>query len=144
MNEEERERNRELIERFPFLYDPDEPDFTWLDAMPDGWRMAFGEKMCEEIREALVSENALKTYRIYQVKEKYGGLRWYDSGRTYKVDKIVNKYEMLSYRTCVDCGEPATCMSTGYILPFCDRCAREEESHFMPRFIPIDEYMRGE
>lgn len=144
MTEEERKENERLISRYPFIADPDDPDYTWLDGMPDGWRKAFGEKMCEEIRNALISEGMLETYKVFQVKEKYGGLRWYDSGGTEETEKIIDKYERLSYRTCVNCGKPATCVSAGYILPFCDKCAAEEEAGFMPRFIPIDEYLRGD
>ena len=61
--------NRELIERYPFLMPrncwtgkiPEEFNYSYteLDAMPDGWRKAFGERMCEEIREALVEDNCL-------------------------------------------------------------------------------------
>lgn len=145
MTEEERKENEDLVRKYPFIADPDDPDgYTWLDGMPDGWLKAFGEKMCEELRDALVSDGMLERYRVFQVKEKFGGLRWYDSGGTGKTEKIIEKYVKLSYRTCVNCGDPAEYMSTGYILPFCGRCAREEESRFMPRFIPIDEYLKGD
>ena len=143
MTEEERKENERLISRYPFIADPDDPDYTWLDGMPDGWRKAFGEKMCEEIREALVSDGMLERYQVFQVKEKFGGLRWYDNGNSEKVAEIIIKYTHLSYRTCAVCGEPAACMSTGYILPYCDRCAREEKARFTPRFIPIEEYFKG-
>lgn len=45
---------------------------TYLDDMPDGWRKAFGEMMCEEIKQELVRCNYLNEYRILQIKEKYG------------------------------------------------------------------------
>ena len=86
------EANRKLIERFPFLMPrnrwtdkvPEDFDYSYteLDSMPDGWRKAFGEQMCEEIREELVRANYLDQYRITQIKEKYGSLRWYDFGCT--------------------------------------------------------------
>ena len=36
----------------------------------------------------------------------------------------LDKYEELSFKTCIFCGEPATQMTTGWILPVCDSCYR--------------------
>ena len=123
-----------LCKRYPFLVirhwrtdKPIEYPYTYLDDMPDGWRRAFGTQMCEEIRKVLIKGRYLYDYRIVQVKEKYGGLRWYDgyvpSSIYHEFQDIINKYEELSYRTCVCCGRPATKISQGWISPFCDRCA---------------------
>ena len=101
------------------------PTYTELDAMPDGWRKKFGLQMCEEIKQALLSEKdgkkLLKNYRIMQIKEKFGGLRWYDNVSTKKVSEIINKYEYISMKTCIVCGEPATYISNGWISPYCDK-----------------------
>ena len=98
--------NRELIERYPFLlprnrwtgevFNDYDYSFTELDNMPNGWRNAFGERMCEEIRDALIEANYLDEYRISQIKEKYASLRWYDFGATQKVHDIISKYEYIS------------------------------------------------
>lgn len=136
--------NKRLCKRYPFLIPrhiwTDKiiwkvPKYDWrytkpysyteLDKMPDGWRCAFGKQMCEEIREALLEANYLNDYRIMQIKEKFGGLRWYDGGAPKKVYDIINKYEDLSYRTCICCGQPATKISLGWISPFCDKCAEK-------------------
>ena len=45
--------------------------------MPMGWRRAFGEEMCEEILQVLIKYDCVDLYRITQIKEKYGTLRWY-------------------------------------------------------------------
>lgn len=76
-----KESNQKLIERFPFLIPrnrwtgkiPEDYDYSYteLDSMPDGWRKAFGEQMCEDIREELVRAEYLDQYRITQIKEKY-------------------------------------------------------------------------
>lgn len=137
-------RNKKLCKRYPFLIPrnrwTDEiawvkrgkcKDWRWhqryayteLDAMPNGWRAKFGEQLCEELREELIRVNYLDKYRIMQIKEKYGGLRWYDNGNTREGYEIIRKYEELSYKTCIDCGRPATKMSVGWISPFCDKCA---------------------
>lgn len=112
-----------------WLNDPDkypEYDYTYteLDDMPDGWRIAFGDQMCEEIHQELVKFNFLNEYRIVQIKEKYGTLRWYDNGcpSGSKIYDIIDKYEELSEKTCIECGKPAKWLSTGWISPFCDDC----------------------
>lgn len=155
-----KEQNRALCERFPFLipsnrrsgkrineaggggYWPGSPEdtpewdyeYTELDDMPDGWRKAFGERLCEELKAELVKAGALDDYRIVQIKEKFGTLRWYDSGNTEAGYKIISKYESLSARTCICCGKPATRIATGWISPYCDDCCSGG------RTIPIEEY----
>lgn len=169
MTAEIKERNRKLCERYPFLipsnrwsgiriteaggggYWPGNPEeipeydyeFTELDDMPDGWRIAFGEQMCEELKQELLAsggEEALQEYRIVQIKEKYGFLRWYDNGCTSRwCREILPKYEALSERTCIRCGKPATQISTGWISPWCDECAKSIPDHM----VPVDVWFRG-
>ena len=100
------------------------PSYTELDAMELGWRKTFGIQMCKEIRTALLKKGwkYLFNYRILQIKEKYGTLRWYDANSTKEIFEIINKYENLSYHTCINCGKPATKISTGWICPYCDNC----------------------
>ena len=142
---DERERNKELIEKYPFLMPYNvwtgEPindyfyEYIWLDDMPVGWRNAFGLQMCEEIKQALLEEGGeklLSEYRINQIKEKYGTLRWYDSWTTKKVQDIIHKYEALSARTCIQCGKPATRITTGWIAPYCDECIDDALEYSVP------------
>ena len=163
--EEIKQRNRDLCGRFPFLipsnrwsgmriteagdggYWPGEPDqmpeydyeYTELDDMPDGWRKAFGEQMCEEIMAELVAHHLVDSYRILQIKEKYGELRWYDSGFTAYGQKIIDKYSRLSRRTCIRCGAPAARITRGWIMPVCAACDPKPGVS-----IPIDEYFKQE
>lgn len=109
------------------------PTYTELEAMPWGWRKTFGLQMCEEIKQELKKhKGALKNYRITQIKEKFGGLRWYDAGSPEKIWKeIIPKYEELSYKTCINCGKPATCISKGWISPYCDNC-KDNKHNYIP------------
>lgn len=128
-------KNKKLCKRYPFLIIRDWEDeplgykFTYLDDMPKGWKRAFGIDMCEDIRRVLVKANCLYDYRIVQVKEKYGSLRWYDVGAPssifHELQDVIDKYEDLSYRTCIHCGRSATKISLGWISPFCDECAEK-------------------
>lgn len=84
------EYNKALIREYPFLlprnrftYEvPRNYDYSYteLDDLPRGWRINFGEDICREIKDELVKYDALDSYRITQIKEKFGSLRWYDTG----------------------------------------------------------------
>ena len=114
--------------KYPFLNPyPDRrffPRYTYLDDMPIGWKKAFGLQLCKELKEALlrVSKDYLRNYRVVQVKEKFGRLNWYDSGSNVETNKILHKYEEISWHTCCKCGRPATVISQGWICPYCDDC----------------------
>ena len=104
------------------------PKWNELDALKNdapGWYKAFGFQMCKEIKKALLDDGGrklLRAYRITQIKEKYGELRWYTYGETPETDRIIAKYTYISRHTCIDCVKSATCMTNGYILPYCDKC----------------------
>ena len=141
---ETKQKNKELCERYPFLIPWDrfnnDYEFTMLDEMPYGWRIAFGEQMCEEIRRTLTrsgGELALRMYRVLRIKEEFGGLRWCDYNGSADVDKIVDKYTKLSEVTCIRCGKPATQVSCEYISPFCSGCAKELSKDNYIEFTPL-------
>lgn len=123
----QKEQNKKLIERYPFLsIHKGEYEFTWLDSMPDGWRNCFGLLMCEDILNTLtIFKIDPKTYKILQIKEKYGSLRWYDNGCPNEVSDIIDKYEFLSKHTCIMCGKLGVPVYGGWISPYCDDCAKK-------------------
>jgi len=86
-------------------------------------------------------QDLLDEYMVVQIKEKYGGLRWYDAGCTKRwYDEILPKYERLSVRTCIHCGKPAAFISTGWISPWCADCAKEIND----RMVPVEEWFEEE
>ena len=72
-----------------------------------------------------------KEYYLMQIKEKYGGLRWYDNGfpqegfEEYR--NWINKYEELSFKTCINCGKSAIGFTKGWITPLCKECMKDME-----------------
>jgi len=56
-----------------------------------------------------------------QIKEKFGGLRFYIGGGSEEVWDIISKYEKLSYETCEDCGEPGEIRKGGWWRTLCDK-----------------------
>ena len=146
--------NKKLIERYPFLVPRDwetgeiadnyDNSYTMLDEMPDGWRLAFGTEMLEELREILVRHNILHNYIVQQIKEKFGALRWYGKGvsaETFEEHKAwLDKYSMESAYTCIGCGKPATRITTDYILPFCEECVKFHEKNYKKLPSPYEYY----
>ena len=141
------EYNKDLLEKYPWLTpynvwtgEPLEDydyEYTLADDIPRGWRIAFGDQMIEELDQLLKKYNLEKEYRITQIKEKYGALRWYDNGfpeEGYKeYTDWLHKYEDLSFRTCIRCGKPAIGLTKGWIMPLCKDCMKD-----MP-YDPIEE-----
>lgn len=98
--------------------------------IPIGWHKAFGRQMINELNELLIKYDFVDKYRIVQVKEKYGSIRWYDKGVPLEMSQEyyawLKKYEDLSEETCIQCGKPATHMTKGWIEPLCDDCGRRD------------------
>lgn len=129
--------NKRLIEKYPWLYPHydwsgekvKDYDYTWteLDAIPNGWRKAFGELLCEEIQEELEKYNFVDEYSIAQIKEKFGGLRWYDNGvpSECKIHEIIENYSACSEYICISCGELDVPCTDGWITPVCKKCIKK-------------------
>ena len=109
--------------------------YTYIDCAPEGWAKLC-EDLCAELKFLLEKVEYVDEYKLCQVKEKYGGLRWYDYGVPVAIydeySALIRKYEDLSYKTCCVCGAPATKISIGWICPFCDKCAEGFNDKFKP------------
>lgn len=112
--------------RFPFLRFAGDKWFanaSWYYQIPEGWRKRFGYKMCRELYKELKRWNYVRQYKIMDIKEKYGSLRWSDNGvpEGSKIFEILSKYERLSFNTCIVCGRKAEYLSDGWVCPYCKR-----------------------
>jgi len=147
--------NKELCDKYPWLIPTNRwtgervkdfnYEFTELDDMPRGWRIAFGEQIIEELDEEMQTWSAAEreNFRITQIKEKWGHLCFYTNGESEKFREIIGKYSVTSRVTCIYCGKPGRWISRGWISPFCDECARENYNHFNASYSsqsPWDEY----
>jgi hypothetical protein len=75
------------------------------------------------INESEVSE--ADDYYATQVKEKYGGLRFYMSSSSDAMEDLIEHAEELSLQTCEYCGEPgipSQVKPNGWITTLCDKC----------------------
>lgn len=96
----------------------------WLHEMPKGWRLAFGEKMLDELNDMIIRHKATR-YQVLQVKEKFGELRWYDSGVPKSMEQEHNvwldNYAIQSLMTCEICGERGVmCRRGSWWTVLCD------------------------
>ena len=62
-----------------------------------------------------------------QVKEKFGGLRFYIDGADDYVSGVVSMAESMSYRTCENCGSPGKSGGKGWIKTLCNSCRNEDK-----------------
>jgi hypothetical protein len=126
--------NYMLCQEYPFLIprnaitDEIEEDydysFTYLDECPKGWQELFLD-MCAHIKPMLEESGQLNNFRFVQIKEKYGRLVIYHAGAPVDVDNVISFYEDVSRTICIGCGNPATKITKGWIMPVCDSCADE-------------------
>ena len=86
----------------------------------DGW-IPLVQKLIEEAVEKGWDK------QICQVKEKFGGLRFYINSASDEVFEIIRKYESLSYETCETCGEKGELRKGGWLLTLCDKHYKENE-----------------
>ena len=146
------EKNKELCEKYPFLIPrnvwtdaiPEDYDYSWtrLDDLEPGWRIAFGEQLCDELKEALAQADYVEHFRFSQIKEKWGKLCLYHFGCNPSAQAVIHKYEKLSKCTCGHCGKPATKVSTGWIYPYCTSCAENLAKY--DYFADINEFYRSD
>ena len=115
--------NEELVHRYPFLRVDKEHEYTMLDGLPTGWISRFAIPMLEDLREILVKNNVLDDYKLLDVKEKWGSLRWYDNLCLDETEEIIDAYEYISSHTCINCGAfPVPMRTKGWISPLCGLC----------------------
>ena len=121
---------REYIEELREEFNSKTEEFYCL---PAGWVDTFVPQMLDDLFEVLGS--SIYDWELLQVKEKYGTLTVYwcwnmDSDLSdedkadleYQLEEILDQYTSISRNTCAMCGEEATHMSTGWMVPLCDEC----------------------
>jgi len=68
---------------------------------------------------------------IAQIKEKFGGLRYYADGDVdEQMDGMIDFAEALSYTICEECGAPGKLRSGGWMRTLCDKHEEERQSRY--------------
>lgn len=131
------ELDNALCKDFPKLYrerylDPKTTCMCWGFSCGDGWEPIIRElsKQLEEINNRGWADVA-----AVQVKEKFGGLRFYVELRGDEIDNLVqdcvhaliNQAERQADMRCEVCGEYGVRRSGGWIKTLCDKHAEDGE-----------------
>jgi hypothetical protein len=124
---------KQMEERFPQMFDQPYGGF----AVGEGWWPVI-EALCGQIdsytkwrnntREALLKINppnleipdAVPQVVVAQIKEKFGGLRFYYDGGDQHISGMVRMAEAWADRSCETCGAPGTKREGGWIRTLCD------------------------
>jgi len=113
-----------LLGRYPKLYQGyyfpmTETCMCWGFECGDGW-LKIIDNLSAEVT-AIDEKNGSKTIAT-QVKEKFGGLRFYIESGSDAIFDLIDKAEDESFRTCETCGEPGTTRDDGWVSTECDKC----------------------
>ena len=90
------------------------------------WTITFNSKAAlEEMREV---PDAIAQVVAVQVKEKFGGLRFYSDGGDDQISGMVRMAESWAANTCETCGAPGKSRNGGWIRTLCDVHEAEHEA----------------
>ena len=113
-----------LFGRYPVLYQGRKFPIT-QSLIPfgietgDGW-FKLVDQLSADIT-ALDKKNGSETIAV-QVKEKFGGLRYYVESGSDAVYDLIDAAEEESLKTCEMCGEPGELRGVGWVSTMCDKC----------------------
>lgn len=120
-----------LNNKFPQIF----PEHFYFE-VHDGWYTLI-EELCRLIQLHIDRSNVTPTFIegftpnpinqviATQIKEKFGGLRFYYDGGNDAIAAAVELTENLSYRICELCGSPGTQNTTGWIKTRCPTCTKK-------------------
>lgn len=88
------------------------------------------ERVEEDITNAKYREVTEKIPQVVaaQVKEKFGGLRFYYDGGDEYISGLSAMAESMSYVTCETCGKPGKSTNTGWIKTVCEEHGDKDET----------------
>ena len=114
-----------LFEKYPKIFAQkdlpmDQTSMCWGITTGDGWYNII-DTLCQCIqthvkhniqKDQIAEQEVIAT----QVKEKFGGLRFYYDGGDDVVEGLVWMAQALSHHICEECGNPGTPTKTGWVL----------------------------
>ena len=128
-----------MKERFPKMLDGKYGGF----AVGEGWWPIL-ESLCANIQGHINHANtqfekygrgsAVDQVVIEQVKEKFGGLRFYYSGGDEQIYGMVRMAEAWADASCEECGAPGTSGGRGWIKTLCPTHRAESDARYKERF----------
>lgn len=133
--------SKRMEEKFPEMFGQPYGGFC----VGKGW-WPIVEKLCSQIdsytkwrtntREALLKDNphdrevpdAITQVTVAQIKEKFGGLRFYYDGGDDHIAGMVRMAEIWAGDSCEECGAPGVRRSGGWVRTLCDKHEAERNA----------------
>ncbi|MFV2015455.1 MAG: hypothetical protein ACC656_08520 [Candidatus Heimdallarchaeota archaeon] len=104
--------------------------FTDRDSIKSAGFFSIGEGWLQLVKTLI--EECIKLgwdKQICQVKEKFGGLRFYINSASEEIHTLISKYENLSYYICEQCGTSENVgITQGWLTTICESCKTEHYS----------------
>lgn len=118
-----------MTEQYPKMFSQPYGGF----AIDEGWWPII-ESLCLNIQHYLdwINKNhdahpVVEQVVVAQIKEKFGGLRFYYDGGDDRVYGMVRMAEAWASHSCETCGAPGTSRSGGWIKTLCDQHEAERQ-----------------
>ena len=122
------ELETKLVKKYPKIFQmagslPQESCMAWGLSCGDGWYWLIDD-LCRELQFNTDKNNQPQVVAA-QVKEKFGGLRFYINSGTDEQYAKIHFAETLSYTICEECGTAKGVRQTeGWIKSLCENCAK--------------------
>ena len=128
-----KERRQQLFDKYPELFEKKNVQPTSVHKYPIYWGLEHGdgwipivEDLCNLIQQH-VNHKRMKDPnspqpQVFQVKEKYGSLRFYINHGDDYIYGLIAMAESVSARTCEECGVPGKFYKNGWLRVRCDPC----------------------
>jgi len=123
------EFEKRMHEKFPLMLGEGYGGFC----IGKGW-WPIVEALCNNIQNYLnwKNQNLMMTegvaqVEVHQIKEKFGGLRFYYGGGDERISGMVQMAEQWAEMTCEECGKPGKERSVGWVKTLCDEHHEERE-----------------
>lgn len=120
------ELEKKLFENFDFFDPNGSVSHTLIPfglECSDGWFDLIWD-LCDSIKKTIESKG-IDNFEVIQVKEKFGGLRFYCDNSTEEIDQLIRAAENKSYVTCEVCGQPGKFRTGGWVKTLCDVHAKD-------------------
>jgi hypothetical protein len=132
------ELDEQLCKKYPLIFknrhgDMRETLMCWGFECGDGWYQIL-DSLCGNIQhhidwKAKQGQHVPQVVAV-QVKEKFGGLRFYYDGGDEQIYGMVRMAESWAANTCEECGQPGTMRTGGWIRTLCDTHEAERQAKY--------------
>jgi hypothetical protein len=120
-----KEYEKDLLKKYPWLKKTATGTSMNLFGMEcgDGWYYLLDDLCFELDRIFTGNPELLEGFYVAQIKEKFGGLRFYVSFGTDEMDAVIDRFEEKSFKVCEDCGKKGKLVKVkGWYRTQCPKC----------------------